>query len=66
MYTLTVYNDVINPRFTYDDNVIIYYKEMNDNPGGNHFYKYSFIDSSETLIADSVGGPTRNAIMSPD
>jgi len=66
MDTLTVYNDGINPRFTYDENVIIYYKEMNDNPGGNHFYKYSFIDSSETLIADSVGGATRNAIMSPD
>jgi hypothetical protein len=66
MDTLTVYNDGINPRFTYDENVIIYYKEMDDNPGGNHFYKYSFIDSSETLIADSVGGATRNAIMSPD
>ena len=66
MDTLTVYNDGINPRFTYDENVIIYYKEMNDNPGGNHFYKYSFIDSSETLIADSVRGATRNAIMSPD
>ena len=56
MDTLTVYNDGINPRFTYDENVIIYYKEMDDNPGGNHFYKYSFIDSSETLIADSVEG----------
>ena len=66
MDTLTVDNGGVNPRFTYDENVIIYYKYMNDDPGGDHFYKYSFIDSSETLIADSVGGVIINAIMSPD
>ena len=66
MDTLTIDDGGSYPRFTYDENVIIYYKDMNADSGGNHFYKYSFIDSSETLIADSVGGPTRNAIMSPD
>jgi hypothetical protein len=37
---------------------------MNNNYGGDHIYKYSFIDSSETLIADSVGG--LGVIISPD
>jgi len=64
MDTLTVDNGGVNPRFTYDENVIIYYKNMNENYGGDHIYKYSFIDSSETLIADSVGG--FGVIMSPD
>ena len=37
---------------------------MNNNYGGDHIYKYSFIDSSETLIADSVAG--LGVIISPD
>jgi len=64
MDTITVDNGGDNPRFTYDENVIIYYKDMNVDSGGNHFYKYSFIDSSETLIADSVEG--FDVKMSPD
>ncbi len=64
MDTLTVDDGGSNPRFTYDENVIIYYKDMNVNSGGNHLYKYSFIDSSETLIADSVEG--FDIKMSPD
>ena len=39
--TITVDNGGDNPRFTYDENVIIYYKDMNVDSGGNHFYKYS-------------------------
>ena len=64
MDTLTVDNGGSNPRFTYVENEIVYYKNMNNNYGGDHIYKYSFIDSSETLIADSVGG--LGVIISPD
>jgi len=66
MDTLTVDNDGINPRFTSDENVIIYYKYMIGNPEGDQLYKYSFIDSSETLIADSCHRFVDNGIMSPD
>ncbi|SVB82914.1 uncharacterized protein METZ01_LOCUS235768, partial [marine metagenome] len=66
MDTLTVDNDGINPRFTSDENVIIYYKYMIGNPEGDQLYKYSFIDSSETLIADSCHRYVDNGIMSPD
>ena len=64
MDTLTVDNGGSNPRFTYDENEIVYFKNMNNNYGGDHIYKYSFIDSSETLIADSVAG--LGVIISPD
>jgi len=64
--TLTVDNDGINPRFTYDENVIIYYKYMIGNPDGDQIYKYSFLDSSETLLADSCHRFIQNGIMSPD
>ena len=64
MDTLTIDDGGSYPRFTYDENVIIYYKDMNADSGGNHFYKYSFIDSSKTLIADSVEG--FDVKMSPD
>ena len=72
MDTLTVDNGGSNPRFTYVENEIVYYKNMNNNYGGDHIYKYSFIDSSETLIADSVGGLGNDfrsllgVIISPD
>ena len=66
MDTLTVDNDVINPRFTSDENVIIYYKYMIGNPEGDQLYKYSFIDSSETLIADSCHRYIQNGVMSPN
>ena len=64
MDTLTIDDSGSYPRFTYDENVIIYYKDMNVDFGGNHIYKYSFIDSSKTLIADSVEG--FEVKMSPD
>ena len=63
MDTLSVDNGGINARFTYDENVIIY---LIRNPGGDQLYKYSFIDSSETLIADSCSRYVDNGIMSPD
>jgi hypothetical protein len=66
MDTLTVDNDGINPRFTSDENVIIYYKYMIGNPWGDQLYKYSFLDSSEILIADSCYRFVDNGIMSPD
>jgi len=66
MDTLTVDNDGINPRFTSDENVIIYYKYMIGNPEGDQLYKYSFIDSSETLIADSCHRFIQNGVMSPN
>ena len=66
MDTLIVENGGINARFTYDENVIIYYKYMIGNPEGDQLYKYSFIDSSETLIADSCNRYVDNGIMSPD
>ncbi|SVD27082.1 uncharacterized protein METZ01_LOCUS379936, partial [marine metagenome] len=66
MDTLIVENGGINARFTYDENVIIYYKYMTGNPHGDQLYKYSFIDSSETLIADSLSIFIDNQIMSPD
>ena len=66
MDTLTVDNDGINPRFTSDENVIIYYKYMIGNPEGDQLYKYSFIDSSETLIADSCHRYIQNGVMSPN
>ena len=66
MDTLIVENGGINARFTYDENVIIYYKYMTGNPHGDQLYKYSFIDSSETLIADSCHRFVDNGIMSPD
>jgi len=66
MDTLIVENGGINARFTYDENVIIYYKYMTGNPHGDQLYKYSFIDSSETLIADSCYRYVDNGIMSPD
>jgi hypothetical protein len=62
MDTLTLDNGGVNARFTYDENVIIYYKSMT----GIQLYKYSFIDSSETLIADSLNIFIDNQIMSPD
>ena len=62
MDTLTVDNGGVNARFTYDENVIIYYKSMT----GLQLYKYSFIDSSETLIVDSLSIFIDNQIMSPD
>jgi len=62
MDTLTLDNGGVNARFTYDENVIIYYKSMT----GIQLYKYSFIDSSETLIADSLSIFIDNQIMSPD
>ena len=62
MDTLTLDNGGVNARFTYDENVIIYYKSMT----GIQLYKYSFIDSSETLIADSCSRFIDNGIMSPD
>jgi len=66
MDTLIVENGGINARFTYDENVIIYYKYMIGNPDGDQIYKYSFLDSSETLIADSCHRFIQNGIVSPD
>ena len=66
MDTLTLDNGGVNARFTYDENVIIYYKYMTGDPAGDQLYKYSFIDSSETLIADSLNRFIDNCIMSPD
>jgi len=66
MDTLTVDNDGINPRFTSDENVIVYYKYETGNPDADELYKYTFLDSSETLIADSCHRYVDNGIMSPD
>ena len=66
MDTLTLDNGGVNARFTYDENVIIYYKSMTGNPNGDQLYKYSFLDSSEILIADSCYRFIDNGIMSPD
>ena len=38
MDTLTVDNGGINARFTYDENVIIYYKYMTGDPAGDQLY----------------------------
>ena len=66
MDTITLDNGGVNARFTYDENVIIYYKYMTGDPAGDQLYKYSFIDNSETLIADSLNRFIDNCIMSPD
>ena len=66
MDTLIVENGGINARFTYDENVIIYYRYMTGNPYGDQLYKYSFLDSSEILIADSCYRFIDNGIMSTD
>lgn len=41
MDTLTVDNDGINPRFTSDENVIVYYKYETGNPDADELYKYN-------------------------
>ncbi|MBC8256745.1 MAG: hypothetical protein H8E85_05485 [Candidatus Marinimicrobia bacterium] len=47
-------------HFAYDENTIFF------TDSGNELYKYSFIDSSFTLIIPDMGGSIRDLTMSPD
>ena len=50
-------------RFTYDEDIILFTTYV-----GSHrqLYRYSFIDSSNTLVADSLSLSLNNLVMSPD
>ena len=50
-------------RFTYDEDIILFTTYV-----GSHrqLYRYSFIDGSNTLVADSLSLSLNNLVMSPD
>ena len=56
----------INPvyaRFTHDENIVLYMEGYATNW---QLYKYSFADSSTTMLSDSLSAAFNNMTMSPD
>ena len=56
----------INPvyaRFTHDENIVLYMEGYATNW---QLYKYSFADSSSTMLSDSLSAAFNNMTMSPD
>lgn len=64
--TLVLQDNIYWARLTQNENEIIYFKPHIGNQYKDQIYKYSFLDSSTTLIADSLYRfINMNEIMSP-